>query len=476
MSLIKCEQTRQITTIGIKNKHKSLGRQRLFCQLFLQLLWFCWLYDRTSIIQINQEIKTIWHNSGACSNQSLHAPGTFWQEYIVYLIYKWNLNTSLHYILIGRSLIFACASPSFSCSIAGMHPPISEQKNMNINNSECVKNRFFNTVYTLKRMLCNAVHTCICMSHEVEHVYMCACAFWCWSEQSKMSGLGRQRLLRQPFFQLLWLVWTSIIQIHQDHLANPWSLLLYQPISWFLCPLLLEHPSIIVSNIFFLKRPLDTPNISQATSTTTHESQIVLDVLVTHIEIHTQYGPWFWPEILDLFPAASNHRNSLKRYSICDRSFEIVSVIPTSTSNLLLYCKYQETSRLSPLRLFRQPFLQLLCLCWLSIIQINQSRNTLRKTSLKNWVFNRNLFFQGSIFQGYFSFREGKTIWHIHGVCSSQSLQDSESFTKTTTSLVLLGQCCSSASLLKTVYTPRENDKKKRANLSKNFCFLQQYP
>ena len=225
-------------------------------------------------------------------------------------------------------------------------------------------------------MLRHAVHTCTCMSHDVEHVqYICVLV----RSDVEASSLGHQRLLRQLFLQLLW----SELPIHPDpsvdHLANPWSLLLLS--TNFLIPMFVAVGTPIYNSLKHLlqkKRPLDTPNISQATSTTTHESQIVLDVLVTHIEIHTQYGPWFWPEILDLFPAASNRRNSLKRYSICDRTFEIVSVFPTSTSNLLLYCKYQETSRLSPLRLFRQPFLQLLCLCWLSIIQINQETHSVK--------------------------------------------------------------------------------------------------
>ena len=34
---------------------------------------------------------------------------------------------------------------------------------------------------------------------------------------------------------------TSTIKIHQDHIARPWSLSLYQAISSFLCPLLLER-------------------------------------------------------------------------------------------------------------------------------------------------------------------------------------------------------------------------------------------
>ena len=106
---------------------------------------------------------------------------------------------------------------------------------------------------------------------------MCVCVFM-------MSSLGHQRLLRQLFLQLLWSELPG--NPDQDHLANPWGLLLLS--TNFLIPMSFAVGTPIYNslfNIFFLKRPLDTPNISQATSTTTHESQIVLDVIVTHIEI-----------------------------------------------------------------------------------------------------------------------------------------------------------------------------------------------
>lgn len=138
-------------------------------------------------------------------------------------------------------------------------------------------------------MLRHAVHTCTCMSHDVEHVqYICVLV----RSDVEASSLGHQRLLRQLFLQLLW----SELPIHPDpsvdHLANPWSLLLLS--TNFLIPMFFAVGTPIYNSLKHLlqkKRPLDTPNISQATSTTTHESQIVLDVLVTHIEIHTQYGP-----------------------------------------------------------------------------------------------------------------------------------------------------------------------------------------
>ena len=67
------------------------------------------------------------------------------------------------------------------------------------------------------------VHTCTCMSHDVEHVqYICVLV----RSDVEASSLGHQRLLRQLFLQLLW----SELPIHPDpsvdHLANPWSLLL----------------------------------------------------------------------------------------------------------------------------------------------------------------------------------------------------------------------------------------------------------
>ena len=59
---------------------------------------------------------------------------------------------------------------------------------------------------------------------------------------------------------------------------------------------------------------------------------------------------------------------------IFDTSFEIISVLPRSTSSLLLLAK--EMPRLRQERLFLQLFLQLLWLCWFndgtSIIQIHQ--------------------------------------------------------------------------------------------------------
>lgn len=100
-------------------------------------------------------------------------------------------------------------------------------------------------------MLRHAVHTCTCMSHDVEHVqYICVCLCVL---MLKRPALATRDSFANFSSSSCGLNFRSI----QIHRSTTWQIhgvcCFYQPISWFLCSLLLEYPSIIVWNIFYKK-------------------------------------------------------------------------------------------------------------------------------------------------------------------------------------------------------------------------------
>ena len=126
---------------------------------------------------------------------------------------------------------------------------------------------------------------CVC-------VYVCV--FWFWSEQAnlsprKMSGLGHQRLFRQPFLQLLW--WHHVVSRSQitQHI---------------------HEASTVYNSIFSWSGNLSNEHTAYLIQINTNQIYIIKSNQIRSMFLQNcRAGPEFWPLFLDPFPAKSQEFN-----------------------------------------------------------------------------------------------------------------------------------------------------------------------
>ena len=196
-----------------------LGQQRLFLQLFLQLLWLCWSNDGTSIIQIHQdyihgksiEIVTLSPNFFILM---FFAAGTFFMvlDRLSHTHTHIQIKSTLTIFYILTQLVLDFGLWFFIFFLQHV--------------SQEFMSKILDTSFEIISVVPRSTSSLLLLAKE-------------------MPRLRQEKLFLQLFLQLLWLCWfndgTSIIQIHQDYMANPLNLSVYHPISSFLCPFLLER-------------------------------------------------------------------------------------------------------------------------------------------------------------------------------------------------------------------------------------------